>query len=78
MSRQHSPQGEFYRGPPLRFVIAAVREEPPMEMPMATSDDSEEIRAEFDNIRKRMPHLHIKLYDAGTLIDEHSEAATRH
>lgn len=67
---------KIFDGPRSQFTICAIRnDDPPLEMPIATSDNVKEIREEFAKIKAGMPHLHIKLYDGDDLIDEHSNAA---
>jgi hypothetical protein len=48
-------------GPPLRFTIHAVDEQRQLSMPIATSEDEAEMRAQFKEICKKMPHMHVEL-----------------
>ncbi|TIN35821.1 MAG: hypothetical protein E5Y10_28905 [Mesorhizobium sp.] len=68
----------MYTGPPLRFTIEAVDNSRQLSMPTATSEDEAEMREEFKKICRKMPHLHVALYDGTTLIDERQPNASRH
>ncbi|RWI62916.1 MAG: hypothetical protein EOR19_33390 [Mesorhizobium sp.] len=39
-------------------------------MPIAAREDAAEMRAQFKEICKKMPHMHVELYDGAALIDE--------
>ncbi|RUV50415.1 hypothetical protein EOA85_30985 [Mesorhizobium sp. M5C.F.Ca.IN.020.29.1.1] len=65
-------------GPPLRFTIQAVDEQRQLSMPIATSEDEAEMRAQFKEICKKMPHMHVELYDGATLIDERQPNVSFH
>lgn len=66
----------MYVGPPLRFTIHAVDEQRQLSMPIATSEDPAEMRAEFKEICRTMPHMHVALYDGATLLDERKPGAS--
>lgn len=70
-----TPVSNIFEGPRSRFTICALRDDPPLEMPIATTDDIDEMREHFAKILREMPPLHVKLYDGDALVDESSDAA---
>ncbi|RWE90504.1 hypothetical protein [Mesorhizobium sp.] len=68
----------MFHGPRLRFTIHAVDVQRQLSMPIATSEDEAEMRAQFKEICKKMPHMHVELYDGAAIIDERQPNASFH